>query len=204
MLGKGVEDRLAHPPHRVGDELDVAIGVEALGRLHEAEVSLVDEVEVGEAEAPVALRIGDHEAQVRLHQPLQGLLVARLDPPAQLPLFLTGEGLELRDLADVRVEAVPGGGPAGLLLFPAGPGGFLREFLIAGMGARPPDYRTVSGRAWFPSRPEEPPASRGWKPSLPEGAPPPRGSPGERGGASPAPAGTAPASLPGSRARAPG
>ena len=83
LLGERVEDGLAHPPHRVGDELDVALGVEALGRLDQAEAALVDQVQEGQAQAAVALRVGDHEAQVGLDQPLQRLLVALLDAAAQ-------------------------------------------------------------------------------------------------------------------------
>jgi hypothetical protein len=62
VLGEGVEDGLTHPPHRVGDELDVASRVEALGRFHQTEVALVDEVHVGESQPPVALGVVDDEA----------------------------------------------------------------------------------------------------------------------------------------------
>ena len=115
VLGQGVEDRLPHPPHRVGDELDVALGVEALGRLDQPQAALVDEVEEGEAQAAVALGVGHHETEVRLHQPLQGLLVPFLDAPAQRLLVVAAEGPELRDLADVGVEAVAGGRARALL-----------------------------------------------------------------------------------------
>jgi hypothetical protein len=106
VLGERVEDRLAHPPHGVGDELDVALRVEALGGLHQAERALVDQVHVGHAEPAVALGVVDDEAQVGLDQPLDRLLVAALDAPAEHLLVVAGERLELRDVADVGVEAV--------------------------------------------------------------------------------------------------
>src|SRR6185369_10733225 len=106
-----VEDGLAHPPHRIGDELDVALRVEAAGRLDEAQRPLVDEVQERHPEAAVALGVGDHEAQVGLHEALQRLLVPHADAPAKLLLVLPGERLEAGDLADVRVQAVAGGAP---------------------------------------------------------------------------------------------
>ena len=59
------------------------------------EAALVDEVQEGEAEAAVALGVGDHEAEVGLHQPLQRLLVALLDAAAQHLLVVRAQGLEL-------------------------------------------------------------------------------------------------------------
>ena len=56
--------------------------------------ALVDEVEEGEAQAAVALRVGDDEAEVGLHQPLQRLLVALLDAPAQHLLLVAAQRLE--------------------------------------------------------------------------------------------------------------
>ena len=53
-----------------------------------------------------ALGVVDDEAQVGLDQPLDRLLVARLDAPAEHLLVVARERLELRDVPDVRVEAV--------------------------------------------------------------------------------------------------
>ena len=48
LLGKGLEDALADPPHGVGDELEATGLVELLGGLDQAQVALIDEV--GEAQ----------------------------------------------------------------------------------------------------------------------------------------------------------
>src|SRR5438093_1247821 len=116
VLRKGVEDRLPHPPYRVGDELHVALGVEPLARLDEAERALVDQVEEGEAQPAVPLGVGDDEAEVGLHEALQGLVVAALDAAAELLFLVAAQRLEARDLPDVGVEAVAAH-RAGLRLF---------------------------------------------------------------------------------------
>ncbi len=169
VLRERVEDGLAHPPHRVGDELDVALGVEALRGLDEAEVALVDQVEEREAEAPVALRVGDDEAQVGLDEALERLLVARLDAAAQLLLLLGGERLELRDLADVGVQAVArraerGLGRGALLRLAIGSGA--QGILRPGARARTECCERVGAASRGPAR--SAPASRpGWPARAP-------------------------------------
>ena len=71
LVGQGVDDRLAHPPDGVGDELDALVRVEALGRLDQPDVALVDQVEERQAAATVPFGVGDDETQVGLDQPLQ-------------------------------------------------------------------------------------------------------------------------------------
>ena len=44
LLGYGLQDTLANPPHGVGYELEAARLVEALGSLYQPQVTLVDEV----------------------------------------------------------------------------------------------------------------------------------------------------------------
>ena len=68
-----MRDRLPDPPDRIGDELDVALRVEAARRFDQPEVALVNEIEKGDAEAAVALRVADDEAQVAFDQPLAAL-----------------------------------------------------------------------------------------------------------------------------------
>src|SRR5262249_41988102 len=59
-----------------------------------------------EPEAAEARRLVDDEAEVRLHQPLDRLLVAALDAPPELLLLVGRKRLEGGDLADVGVQAV--------------------------------------------------------------------------------------------------
>ena len=68
--------RLANPPDRVGDELDVAPGIEAARRLHQPEIAFVNEVEERDAEAAIALGVADDEAQVGFDEPAERVLVA--------------------------------------------------------------------------------------------------------------------------------
>ena len=74
------QDRLADPPHGVGDELDALVGIEFAGGGEEADVALADQV--GEREAAVLVLLGhrDDEAEVALHQLLHRLLVAARAP----------------------------------------------------------------------------------------------------------------------------
>ena len=68
LVAQGMDDRLPDPPDRIGDELDLFLRIEALGRLDQADVALVDQVQKGEPAPAVALGVGDHEAQIRLDE----------------------------------------------------------------------------------------------------------------------------------------
>ncbi len=76
VLGQGVEDGLAHPPGGVGEELVLALRVEALGRLDQPQVAFGDQVEQVQAHALELARLLHHEAQVALHQHAQALGIA--------------------------------------------------------------------------------------------------------------------------------
>src|SRR5262245_49522206 len=116
LVGEGVDDRLAHPPDGVGDELDVLAGVVALRRLDEADVPLVDEVEERHAAAAVALGVGDDEAEVRLDELAEGLLVPLLDLAPEDPLVLGRDPGQPRDLLEILLEGF-GAATAGFLAF---------------------------------------------------------------------------------------
>ena len=68
LVGERAADRVTNPPRRVGREAVAARVIEALDRLHEADVALLDEVDERQAAAVVAARDRDHEAQVGLHE----------------------------------------------------------------------------------------------------------------------------------------
>src|SRR5260370_1356819 len=61
LLGQGLEDRLADPPHGVRDELDPLGLVELVGRADQSQVAFVDEVGERHALVLVLLRDRDHE-----------------------------------------------------------------------------------------------------------------------------------------------
>ena len=78
LVGDRARDRLADPPGRVGAELEAALVVELVGRLHQADVAFLDQIQEGEAAADVLLGDGDDEAQVGLDQVSAGPLAVEL------------------------------------------------------------------------------------------------------------------------------
>ena len=74
LRGQRVGHRLANPPDRVGDELDVALRIEAPRRFHQAEVAFVNQIEEGHAEAAVSLGVADDEAEVAFDEPPERVL----------------------------------------------------------------------------------------------------------------------------------
>src|SRR6185369_10835940 len=70
------EDRLADPPHRVRDELDALIGIELPGGSEQTDVAFTDQIDEGQTTVLVFLRHGDHEAEIALHELLEGVLIA--------------------------------------------------------------------------------------------------------------------------------
>ncbi len=83
-----MQDGLANPPDRVGNELEAARLVEALGRLDQAVVALVDQVGQAQTLSLVLLGDGDDEAQVGTGELVQRFFVALLDAPCQFDLLL--------------------------------------------------------------------------------------------------------------------
>src|SRR2546421_6685870 len=104
LLGERLEDRLADPPHGVGDELDAFGLVELVGRPDQAEVALVDQIREGDALVLVFLGYGDDEPEVGADELVQRLFVAALDALGQRDLFLARDQGILADLAQVLIE----------------------------------------------------------------------------------------------------
>ena len=102
-----VRHRLAHPPDRVGDELDVARGIEPARRLHQPEVALVNEIEERHAEAAIALGVADDEAEVAFDEPRSAASsLSSLDAAAELALLVGRQTRQPRDRAQVRLQRV--------------------------------------------------------------------------------------------------
>ena len=78
-----LEDVGADPVRGVGGELHALIGIEALHRLHQADVALLDQVEHVGPGAAVLHRDLHDEAQVREHELARGVDVARARPSAR-------------------------------------------------------------------------------------------------------------------------
>src|SRR3954463_9268982 len=108
VVRHGALYRLADPPGCIRRELVAAPPVELLDGTVQAERALLDEVQEGDAEAPVALGDGDDQAQVRLdHAPL-GDGVASLDCLGEGDLLRGGEQLVAADVGQKELKAVRG------------------------------------------------------------------------------------------------
>ena len=99
-------DRLPDPPHRVGDELDPAVGIELPGRRHEAEVALPDQIHERDAAVLELLGHRDHEADVVPRQLLLRLDVAPERATRQRRLLLDREERDPADLLEIEIQAL--------------------------------------------------------------------------------------------------
>ena len=104
LLGQRLEDRLADPPHGIGDELETARLVELLGGLDQAEVALVDQVRQAQTLVLILFGDGDHETQVGFRELLECFLIPLLDPLGEFHLLLDRDELLLADLLQVLVQ----------------------------------------------------------------------------------------------------
>ena len=104
LLGQGLQDALADPPHGVGDELEALRLVEALGRLDQPQVALVDEVAQGQALVLVLLGHGHDEAQVGFRQLFEGHLVAFADALGQFDFLVNRHQAHFADFLQVLVQ----------------------------------------------------------------------------------------------------
>src|SRR5207247_2563107 len=110
VIRHGALHRLADPPGRIRRELVTTSPVELLDGAVQAERAFLDQVQEGDAEAPVALGDGNDQAQVRLdHAPLGGR-VAPLDRLGEGDLLRGGEQLVAADVGQAELNAVCGTG----------------------------------------------------------------------------------------------
>ena len=76
LVRNGARNRLANPPRRVCREFVTAAVLKFVHRLHQADVSFLNQVEELQSAIRVLLRDRDHQAQVRFNQlPLRLLRV---------------------------------------------------------------------------------------------------------------------------------
>ena len=104
LLGQRLKDRLANPPHGVGDELEAAGFVELLGGLDQSEVALVDQVREAQSLILVLFGHGHHEAQVGFGELFERFLVSFLDSLGEFHLLLDRDELLLADFLQVFVQ----------------------------------------------------------------------------------------------------
>ena len=82
--------------------------VELLGRAHEPQRALLNEVQERETLVAVALRDRDDEAKVGLDHLLLGVEVPALDPLGETDLFLGGEQPQLADVLQEQLKRIGG------------------------------------------------------------------------------------------------
>ena len=102
-----MQDGLPDPPDRVGDELDVLVGIELFRGVDQSDVPLVDEVEEEHMRVAVLFRVGDDKAEVGLDQLLErGLVVVLLNALTQLALPLRRQPRHLRDFVKILIQEI--------------------------------------------------------------------------------------------------
>ena len=99
-------DRGLDPPHGVGREPEALVGLEALDRLHQADIAFGDDL--GDRQAVAAIAHGDlgHETQMAGDEPMRGVAVAVLAPAlGQHEFFLRLQHREPPDFFKIAGEA---------------------------------------------------------------------------------------------------
>src|SRR2546427_3967496 len=91
MFREGPQDGLPDPPDGVGDELGPLRVVVAVGGLDEPEVPLVQQVFEGEPEVPVLAGHLDDEAEVGLHELVEGPVIPFTDLLGEVDLLVFRE-----------------------------------------------------------------------------------------------------------------
>jgi hypothetical protein len=88
LVGDGAADRVTDPPAPVGREAEALAVVEAVDRLHQADVALLDQVLQRHATVVEAAGDRHHEAQVGLHERVLGVaqVAARRCAPLEVGL----------------------------------------------------------------------------------------------------------------------
>jgi len=134
--GEGTADRLFDPPAGVGAEADIPLGIEAVDRFHQAEVSFGDEIEEGETAVVVIGGEFYNETEVGLDHEFACGGIATADAFGEGDLF---GAIEEGGFADALEVGLEGGGEfdigAGELGFSGG-GGFCIHTRLDRRGGR--------------------------------------------------------------------
>ena len=104
LLGNGLQNALANPPHGIGDKLETSGLIESFGSLDESHVALVDEV--GEAHTLILILLGhrNNKAQIGFRETFQSLTVALPDALRQFHFFFGSQQFLMTDFLQVLVE----------------------------------------------------------------------------------------------------
>jgi hypothetical protein len=102
--GHVLADLGADPVGGIGREPGAAIGIEANGRLEQADVALLDEIVDRRAPAPVLAGDGDDEGEARLDQAMPGVAIAGPVAVGEIALDLGGQGSAAGELRAIGPE----------------------------------------------------------------------------------------------------
>jgi hypothetical protein len=103
--GEGTADRLFDPPAGVGAEADIPLGIEAVDRFHQAEVSFGDEIEEGKTAVVVIGGEFYNETEVGLDHEFACGGIATADAFGEGDLFSAIEERGFADALEVGLES---------------------------------------------------------------------------------------------------
>ena len=110
LLRQRLQDRLANPPDRVGNELDSLGLVEFMGGADQPEVPLIDQIGKGDALVLVLLGYRDDEPKIAADQLVERLFFTHADALGQANLFVLRNQRVLADFAQVLIQRTLVGG----------------------------------------------------------------------------------------------
>src|SRR5574344_1088927 len=108
LLGYGLQDALANPPHGIADKLESSCLVEFLGSLDKTDVTLVNQISKSESLMLILLCHRNDESQVGCHQLVLGSLALRTTLAyllCQLNLLVNGDKRCTTDFHKILVQS---------------------------------------------------------------------------------------------------
>ena len=99
-----MKDRLANPPHGVGDKLESTGFIKPLCGLDKAQISFIDQVSKREALVLVLLGNRNNKAKIRFGEFFKGDLVTFLDSLRQFYFFVGGKKINFAYFLEVFVK----------------------------------------------------------------------------------------------------
>lgn len=106
LFRERLQNGLAYPPHRVGNELKILRFVEPLGGPDEAEVSLVYKIGKGQALVLIIAGHRNGEPEVCRHQFLERFPVTCMDTQGRLRFLFRRKGFVLADFLEIEGEGI--------------------------------------------------------------------------------------------------
>src|SRR6266566_1689491 len=108
LIDSGTIDCLANPPGGIGPKTTATLTVKFLGRTHQSQVSLLDEVEKRDTGMAVLTGNSNHQAQIRLDQLVTRPFIASGDALRQLNFLGKGQATKSPHLMQVALKSILG------------------------------------------------------------------------------------------------